>query len=335
MSLILSFTKIEKRLSFTSTIIAMKRFYFLFFVFGFGLGAIKAQNDDVYFIPNKEQKAQEKAQYEKRQKAKRIYNNEENWAEGRGNGNFDVDRYNRRNSSSSAQYDREMEEYYDNNYHPHYTDRLVRFHAPYGIFMSSPYYWDYYSYGLSPYDAPWSWDMAWHRSWSHGWWYWERPWFHSWRWNYYPWSYWDWGWSHRWGRSWGYSPLPPIIRPRGDIAGYKRGPVGGGRYYSVNGQVQTGRSNAETHRIEYQRNIPQRSFDKGAWNNRTAGRSYQGTTSTTSRYESSTQQRSYTPAPSSSSSRSYGGFGSGGGSIGNGRSTSSGNSGGSGRSFGR
>lgn len=73
-----------------------------------------AQDDDVYFVPS--EKAQSSSQPKHTQKhAYDTYDpvandndfQESNWAEGRGNGNWDVDSYNRRGKNYKGQCDEE------------------------------------------------------------------------------------------------------------------------------------------------------------------------------------------------------------------------------------
>lgn len=308
----------------------MKLSYFLFFILGVHFTTVQAQSDDVYYTPSKEQKAAERVETQKR--VKRHHNpwteDTDNWAEGRRNNSFDTDTYNRR--SSKHRY--EEEEYYDRGSHD-CTERIVRFHSPTGILISSPYYWDYYV--TSPFYDPWGWDRMWYSSWSPYWSSWGSPWYYS-RWHR-PWFSvsWGWSWGFNWGWhspwSWDYAYHSPIYYPRHYSRGYQYGPVGGGRYYSVNGRTQGYNHNMSNRRVEYQRNIPNSRFEMNGGNSRTAGRSYQNQRPSTPRYETPSQQRTYSPPPSSAPSRSYGGYGGSG-------SSSAGRTGGStggGRSFGR
>lgn len=81
------------------------------------------------------------------------------------------------------------------------TQRLIRFHAPeVNVYVSSPYYWDYY------YDPVWYYSPYWRPcySWSFGW-AWGGP-------------YWSWGWGGWydpfWGPSWGWGGwYDPFWRP--------------------------------------------------------------------------------------------------------------------------
>ncbi len=192
------------------------------------LGA-QAQDDDVYFVPSAKDKAQKTDTYTARPYAGRssystIGGGEETtydtWADGRTDGGRDVDEYNRRGGAShhncdtaqtSADYDEGYEDGYEDGV---YTSRLVRFWSPRaGVYVSSPYYWNWYDYAYDPfyygYGSPWS--YGWSGWWGWGSWYGWRPYYSSW----YSWGAWHdpwWGWggglAHHphWG--WDAAPRP-------------------------------------------------------------------------------------------------------------------------------
>lgn len=196
-----------------------------------------AQDDDVYFVPTKAQKAAEaKKLHEREQRrlqsyyeyidkynndqddASDVYRDNEDWAVGRV-GQRNVDEYNRRQATPDTSYvpDAGYEEGV-------YTSRLIRFHSPrVGVVVSSPYYglWvDCYDPWLTPWDAD-----LYYSSW-YGWglspyyyrssFYWRYGWYDPW------WSY-SWGWHPGWYDHWhwgGWVPKP-----------------GGGRYLDTSRRV--------------------------------------------------------------------------------------------------
>lgn len=202
------------------------------------------------------------------------------------------------------------------------TQRLIRFHAPeVNVYVSSPYYWDYY------YDPVWYYSPYWRPcySWSFGW-AWGGP-------------YWSWGWGGWydpfWGPSWGWGgwydpfwrppywhhPLPPHhgpgFNPRPNagrtIAGYTGRT---GRNYGSFGS--TGRGGSPTYLRPSNNFGGQRRPSSGVVNRNPSTRpSNQSGNLPTRTYNNSNTQtrpssnRSYTPSRSEgysrpSGSRSYG-----------------------------
>lgn len=166
-----------------------------------------AQDDDVYFVPSKKkqntQPAEEYVPNESTYTPITPYdtpNDYDNWADGRENGDRDVDEYNRRYRNDNLDNDStatdsnwtEPEDYANGDC----TARLVRFHAPHaGYVVSSPYYADVVDVWLDPwfYDpwySPWGW-----YSWNYGWYGWNYGWGYGW--------HYGWGWSPYWGSYWG------------------------------------------------------------------------------------------------------------------------------------
>lgn len=198
----------------------MKKSLFLISMFAIGLLSGYAQ-DDVYFVPKKGSKVvedQEELSSSYRQLPAQS-SEQDGWYSNR-RVNRDVDAYNRRkantNDSSSLKQQRRYEDEEDNGY---YTERLIRFHAPGGVIVTSPYYWDYCDYYVDPfyYYDPWYWRTNWYiwgRPWGWSSWYTWSPWpswygyygpwygyYNSWYGYYNPWY--DWGWNRGWN-NWGY-----------------------------------------------------------------------------------------------------------------------------------
>lgn len=190
----------------------MKRFLLSLIAVCCSSVALHAQDDDVYFVPSRSaSQASEpvSARGTAAGSAERTFHvssdvyAESRWAEGRGNGMWDVDEYNRRGArrvpADSMEYGMAAQEdsaVVDGNYGggESYAVRLVRFHTPGGVLVRSPYYavvcgdlfWD---------DALWT-DVYW--GWNYGGW-WGYPWYHGpWGWNA------GWGWAPGWG--WGFGP---------------------------------------------------------------------------------------------------------------------------------
>lgn len=212
---------------------------------GLGTLHIYAQDDDVYFVPSSKNEVVKTDNNSPAQRSSYAPINqdrnvdESNWAEGRGNGGWDVDSYNRRGKNyKGQQYESEdSARYYDEGYDDGYADgcytaRIVRFRSPrVGVYVSSPYYLDYYDYCYDlwyyGYGSYWGWSGWW------GWgsWYGWRPYYSSWYWGwggwYDPWwgpSY-AWHYPHYWHHNW----MP---------AGAERGPRGG--YIAYGGRRGSG-----------------------------------------------------------------------------------------------
>lgn len=198
--------------------------------------ALQAQ-DDVYFVPSEEtEKAAEEPAFES------TYSNvfatgTDNWAEGRGNNGWDVDRYNRRGAwadtaatDTTALYDGDEADDAGGSC----TARLVRFHAPtVGVVVSSPYYYDYFDV-LCWYD-PWFYDTYFGWGW------------YGWGWRPYAWGAW-WGgwydpWWGPWGPGWAWGPgwgwWPPHHWHPAPPPGALRGPHGGFVHYAGRNQAVT------------------------------------------------------------------------------------------------
>lgn len=175
-----------------------------------------AQDDDVYFVPSSKDKIESNDTYHAevgRSTYTPITTNDDdafsqsNWANGRGNGKWDVDTYNRRGKKYNQNVDDTLssQEGYDQGYADGYEDgsctaRIVRFSAPRaGVIVSSPFYWDYYDICYDPfyygYGSPWSWGWSGWYGW--GSWYGWRPYYSSWSWS--------WGWNSPWYGGW-YDP---------------------------------------------------------------------------------------------------------------------------------
>lgn len=217
-----------------------------------------AQDDDVYFVPSSKDNATTRTvttagrhSYTPEGSTADTYDHS-NWAEGRGNCGRDVDDYNRRGRnykqhveaadtvSAQGLYDQGYDDGYEDG---SYTARIVRFWSPRpGVYVSSPYYMDFYDLAYDPwyygYGSPWSWGWSGWYGW--GSWYGWRP--------YYSWS-WGWGWNGWYDPWWGgpYWGWNGGWRPGHWIPdGAQRGPVGGWIAYSgrngFGGVTSTGRS---------------------------------------------------------------------------------------------
>ena len=317
----------------------------LIFAVGASSGTF-AQDDDVYFVPTKAQKAAEAKKLQERQQrrlqsdyeyiegqgsAAGIYHdNGSSWAEGRV-GQRNVDEYNRRQAVpdtacvSNSDCDEDGE----------YTSRLVRFHSPrVGVVVSSPYYslWtDYYNPWLTPWDADFYYDdrygWGWQPYYYHSPFYWRYGWYDPW------WSY-TWGWQPGWHDHWhgGWGPKPNdgrFIDTSRRVTSYRpsRNYAGGGRYLSNNG-YRPSRSSYQPSNAKDGRLIRNYGNSNGVNASRTDYRPSRS-------FGNGTPSRSTITSPSMPS-RSFGNGGGGGRSFGNGGGggRSFGNGGGGGRSFG-
>ena len=163
-----------------------------------------AQDDDVYFVPSSKNKTVQQEQQNPVNRSTYTPITEEeqfsesNWAENRGNNGWDVDEYNRRGKrykgecsdtvKDSSCYDQGYSDGFSDGYEDaSYTSRIVRFYAPRpGIYVSSPYYWDYYDYAYDPWYygyGNWALGFYWDGWWGWGSWYGWRP--------YYTWGWYD------------------------------------------------------------------------------------------------------------------------------------------------
>ena len=210
-----------------------------------------AQDDDVYFVPSSKDKTETNDTYTApgRSSYSPITGSDDqtfqqsNWAAGRGNGQWDVDAYNRRgrNYKGNTVADTlDAQQSYNQGYDDGYEDgsctaRIVRFWSPRaGVYVSSPYYMDYY--GLCDFYDPfyYGYGSAWSIGWSgwygwgswYGWrpyygsWYgwggWHSPWYDPW---YDPWygGYGWWGGPHH---DWAWRPALPSNAQRGPVGGW-------------------------------------------------------------------------------------------------------------------
>lgn len=203
-----------------------------------------AQDDDLYFVPSKKSSKNTTSpeRYETPSRHNEVQEGEQtydNWADGRGNGNWDVDAYNRRTPHTESADTTEVDSVADIEgiASGDYTARLVRFHSPHaGVIVSSPYYSDIVDVWVDPWYysswySPWGWYDPWYYSWHSA--YWHHCW--GWGWSYYPYSWsWGWGWCdpwyhhhHHWHPTWGgvhNNYFAGNIGPRGGFVGrYGRG----------------------------------------------------------------------------------------------------------------
>ena len=182
-----------------------------------------AQDDDIYFVPSKKQKASEEKNETEAARVRTTALYPSGSLAGQAGSLRDVDEYNRRGAASRPVEAADTalwtdEEWADGTY----TDRIVRFHAPRaGIYVSSPFYGTYVDlYFDDPFFYDWAWahGYAWSPLWSYGWGY-------GWGWGV-PWHYpaWGWNWAYRpWYPAWGHHPGHPgwnyggiAVRPGGN-----------------------------------------------------------------------------------------------------------------------
>ena len=154
-----------------------------------------AQDDDMYFVPTKENVAKESKNYG--MPSNTYYSGS----------NRSVDDYNGRLSSSVTPIDSAGKEVENDDYK--YTRRLSRFDD----YTPSQAYWEGYRDGR--WSSPWyysryglysSWYDPWYSSWYDPWYNsWYDPWYDSWYYGgYYGWSSWRYGWYGSYYRPWGY-----------------------------------------------------------------------------------------------------------------------------------
>ena len=200
-----------------------------------------AQDDDVYFVPSSKNKKSQPQRTEQQAfpEGRSTYTpieqdatfEESNWADGRVNGTWDVDAYNRRGkhyrgecadtATAKSCYDQGYADGYEDG---SYTARIVRFWSPRpGVYVSSPYYMDYYD--LCYYD-PWyyGYGAGWSWGWSgwYGWgsWYGWRP-YYSWGWGWGPsWGWYDPWWGHHWHGHYHHHHWYPATADRGPRGGW-------------------------------------------------------------------------------------------------------------------
>ena len=180
---------------------------FLLLVLAYPLISV-AQHDDIYFVPTKKSANSEEQTTDRT--ASVVQNVEENSS----SYFMDEDEYNRRYTSSSnvaPAEEYEYEEYVAEEKNPtrtyvlsddedyRYTTRLVRFHSPRSVLLSSPWYWDTIGYNnWTIYDNGLYWDIYpddyyYYPSWSWGY---HSPYYYNWGyWNgcgYYGYNYYWW-----------------------------------------------------------------------------------------------------------------------------------------------
>lgn len=320
--------------------------------------AALAQSDDVYFVPSKADKQDKAAQAEgsavgtssytplppSQQQGSGEY---DTWADGREGGPWDVDAYNRRTGGESQQRGDSLaaQEGYaegggyaaDNSC----TSLIVRFHSPtVGVYVSSPYYLDFYD----PWFSPWGYDPWW--GWPASWWGWGWPAsYYGWGWRPWGWGYGGWygGWYDPWYAGWGWGPswgwYPPHHHGPSYAWNAQRGPRGGFVAYGnrpSSSRPSAGSSFNRPSGNRYAGYRPSRNFGTGgsrpsrSYNNSRPSRNFGTTTTSPSRSfgNGNNGNRSFSsPSRSfgggggsySSPSRSFGGGG-GGGARGGGRS---------------
>ena len=223
--------------SFTLTLPIMKK-SLLLLVAGLLSLATYAQDDDVYFVPSSKKSAAQQPTTARSSQSTFTPSShdgaftESHWADGRGNGSWDVDAYNRRGSRYRAQQqeaDTAAQDVltYDQGYADGYADgsctsRIVRFWSPRpGIYVSSPWYLDLYDYAYDPWYYGYGFSFGLSGWWGWGsWWGW-RPYYSAWGWGgwYDPWwsPYYAWYPHHHHHH---YVPWYPSGAHRGPVGGY-------------------------------------------------------------------------------------------------------------------
>ena len=314
---------------FTLTLNIMKKLFILLTCSCIALGGF-AQDDDVYFVPQKSKKTN-RAEYIPVQQNDDAYSytNEmkyDNWADGNAYSEEDIDAYNRRYQNDTTNIDTmnvyNPEVYAQDEYtQGTYTARLVRFHSPRaGIIVSSPYYVDYYDLWGSPwyYDTWYGYPYWYGHNWYYSSWYW------GWGYNCWDW-YWGWGCPNYW---WGHHhhyyphyPHYPHYPNHPHYASGNRGPHGGwvDRYRTNSGNkyASNNRTNNARNTRGYDSNYrPSREFGNRGNNssrrdvNKTNNNRYQNSGTTTRQFGNSnrtttttrTTTRSY---DNTNSNRSY------------------------------
>ena len=279
-----------------------------------------AQDDDVYFVPSSKDKVQYNDTYTANS-GRSTYTpistddasfSSSNWADGRSNGQWDVDTYNRRGRNYKKQLPDSLtsQQTYDQGYADGYEDgsctaRIVRFGSPRaGVIVSSPFYWDYYDLCYDPfyygYGSPW----------------------------YDPWYGPYWGSGPHW--VWHPAPLPSNAQ-RGPVGGWtaRGGARGAG---SFTGNSHTSRGNTMGIGTRSYGNTSGRGFGAGSTSNRNmSNRSFGTTPSNNNRGWNNTNTNRTYSQPSQPSRSSFGSGSSNGGSRGFGGGSSVGSGG---RSFG-
>lgn len=184
-----------------------------------------AQDDDVYFVPSgSKQEPVKKVAPARYAPIAPEENASEDWSAGRVSGR-DVDDYNRRGMSARKDTLPAAEaDVLDAEQGGTYTARLVRFHSPrVGVYVSSPFYVDYYDYWYDPWYDSWAYGYwpGFHVGWWPGWGW--RPYWNSW-WGWHrPWWDYTWGWHYPvWGApSWSVSQRPSRPMAAGRVTSYR------------------------------------------------------------------------------------------------------------------
>lgn len=157
--------------------------------------AIMAQVNEMFYVPKKQVKQENVAKMFSSSAS--ATENDEEWGVADNGNTRDVDEYNRRGSATVSADNVEallqqesVEEYdeyvYEDDTDYNYSTRIVRFHNPTTVIVSSPWYYDVYpSWGYYDYcyDDYWDWSIGWNSlcGWSIGAaWHWPL---HSWHWG--------------------------------------------------------------------------------------------------------------------------------------------------------
>lgn len=292
---------------------------------------VAAQDDDVYFVPKKQPKA------ERTLPARSSYTpitssqtegEEADWTTGRTLSDYDIDAYNRRyDLAADTLSPAPSEGTYlpDLDSEAYYTQRLVRFHSPrVGVWVASPYYLytGYYDpwWGVSSFYDPW-WGLYTPTYYGWGW--------HNYGWNsYYAWN-WGWGWNYPyyhwhahhpvWGGSWSGSYHPSRAMTQRRLTNYRpSGSYAQGRRGVSTTPSRTYRNATSagnrTPSSGYRNTAPsrtQRIAPSSGYSNRTTPqRDYPSSTRTTRSYSApSAPSRSYSAPSRSGGGRSGGGGG--------------------------
>lgn len=216
-----------------------------------------AQDDDVYFVPSSKNKTVQQEQQTPMNRS--TYTpitdeeqfSESNWAKNRGNNGWDVDEYNRRGKryrgecsdtvKDNSCYDQGYSDGFSDGYEDgSYTSRIVRFWSPRpGVYVSSPYYLDYYDLCYDPwyygYYSPWSWSWGWSGWYGWGSWYGWRP-YYSWGWGWGP----SWAWYDPWWGGPGWHHHHHYWYPSNAERGPRGGYIAYGGRRGTNGSVAYG-----------------------------------------------------------------------------------------------
>ena len=155
--------------------------------------AVMAQVNEMFYVPKKQVKQENVA----KMLSSSVTEEDEEWGVADNGNTRDVDEYNRRGSNTISADNveallqqesvEECDEYvYEDDTDYDYSTRIVRFHNPTTVIVSSPWYYDVYpSWGYYDYcyDDYWNWSIGWNSlcGWSIGAaWHWPL---HSWHWG--------------------------------------------------------------------------------------------------------------------------------------------------------